>query len=165
MPLKGRFTSNSHIIGGFIVINNRTEYAIRALWQLAQVDDYFSTSEKIAQAQEIPRKFLPQILSDLSRAGLVRSVRGFGGGVRLSRAPEKIKLLDILEAIQGNIFVYDCLKGPIDCQHEPDCKLRQVYAKAQKAMKAEFARVTLKDIRSKVKSRATKGIKRAKRKK
>lgn len=133
------------------MINNRTEYAIRALWQLSEAKDHFSTSEAIAQAQEIPVKFLPQILSDLSRAGLVRSVRGYGGGVRLSRPPEKIKLLEILEAIQGTIFLYDCLKGPIDCQHEPDCKLQKVYKKAQDAMKGEFSKVTLVDLRSKKK--------------
>jgi len=133
------------------VINNRTEYAIRALWQLAETKDYFSTSEAIAQAQEIPGKFLPQILSDLSRAGLVRSVRGYGGGVRLSRPPEKIKLLEILEAIQGTVFLYDCLKGPIDCQHEPECKLMKVYKKAQDALKAEFAKVSLADLRSRKK--------------
>ncbi len=130
------------------MINNRTEYAIRALWQLSEAKDHFSTSEAIAQAQEIPVKFLPQILSDLSRSGLVRSVRGYGGGVRLSRPPEKIKLLEILEAIQGTIFLYDCLKGPIDCQHEPDCKLMKVYKKAQEAMKAEFAKVSLVDLKS-----------------
>ena len=128
------------------MINNRTEYAIRALWQLAESEDNFSTSEQIAQAQEIPGKFLPQILSDLSRAGLVRSVRGYGGGVRLARSPEKIKLLDVLEAIQGTIFLYDCIKGPIDCQHEPDCKLMKVYKKAQEALKAEFGKVALSEL-------------------
>lgn len=133
------------------MINNRTEYAIRALWQLSESKDHFSTSEAIAQAQDIPGKFLPQILSDLSRAGLVRSVRGYGGGVRLSRPPEKIKLLEILEAIQGTVFLYDCIKGPIDCQHEPDCKLQKVYKKAQDAMKVEFAKVALTDLKSKKK--------------
>lgn len=147
------------------MINNRTEYAIRALWQLAQTEDHFSTSEAIARAQEIPGKFLPQILSDLSRAGLVRSVRGFGGGVRLSRPPEKIKLIEILEAIQGNIFMYDCLKGPIDCQYEPDCKLKKVYEKAQKAMKVEFSRVSLKDLESNTKSKKGRSIKKARAKK
>jgi Rrf2 family protein len=112
------------------------------------MEDFFSTSEMIAQKQDIPSKFLPQILSDLSRAGLVRSVRGYGGGVRLSRPPEKIRLLDVLEAIQGSIFLYDCLKGPIDCIHEPDCKLQKVYRKAQDALKSEFAKVTINDLKS-----------------
>lgn len=128
------------------MINNRTEYAVRALWQLAEAEDNFSTAEQLAQAQEIPGKFLPQILSDLSRAGLVRSVRGFGGGVRLARPPEKIKLLEIVEAIQGIIYMYDCIKGPIDCQHEPDCKLMKFYKKAQDALKAEFNKVSLADL-------------------
>ncbi len=138
------------------MINNRTEYAIRALWQLSQSEEFFSTSEQIARAQEIPGKFLPQILSDLSRAGLVRSVRGYGGGVRLSRPPEKIKLLDILEAIQGSIFLYDCLKGPIDCDKEPDCKLQKVYKKAQDALKGEFAKVSLIDLKGTSPSRKRK---------
>ena len=129
------------------MINNRTEYAIRALWQLAEAKENFSTSEKIAQAQEIPGKFLPQILSDLSRAGLVRSVRGYGGGVRLAKPAEKITLLDIMEAVQGTIFLYDCVKGPIDCHKEPDCKLIKVYKKAQEAMKGEMKKVTLDDLR------------------
>ncbi len=135
------------------MINNRTEYAIRALWQLAQAKDNFSTSEAIAQAQEIPGKFLPQILSDLSRAGLVRSVRGYGGGVRLSRSPDKIKLIDVVEAIQGTVFLYDCLKGPIDCQHEPECKLMKVYKRAQDALKTEFGKVSLADLKSKKKKK------------
>jgi Rrf2 family protein len=135
------------------LINNRTEYALRALWQLAQSKEFFSTSEAIAQAQEIPGKFLPQILSDLSRAGLVRSVRGYGGGVRLSRVPDKIKLLDVIEAIQGTVFLYDCLKGPIDCQHEPDCRLMKIYKKAQDALKAEFNKVSLADLVSRKKKK------------
>lgn len=135
------------------MINNRTEYALRALWQLAQSNEFFSTSEAIAQAQEIPGKFLPQILSDLSRAGLVRSVRGYGGGVRLSRVPDKIKLLDVIEAIQGTVFLYDCLKGPIDCQHEPDCRLMKIYKKAQDALKAEFNKVSLADLVSRKKKK------------
>ena len=78
------------------VINKRTVYAIRALYELAQSQEYSSTTDAIAQARNISKKFLPQILSDLSRAGLVRTTRGFGGGVRLSRPPEKISILEII---------------------------------------------------------------------
>jgi Rrf2 family protein len=135
--------------GGVIMINNRTKYAIRALWQLAESEDHFSTSEAIAHAHNIPVKFLPQILSDLSRAGMVRSVRGFGGGVRLSRPPEKITLLDILEITQGNIFMYDAAMRSAGGRREPDNALMKVYKKAQDAMKAEFGRVSLNDLKSK----------------
>jgi len=128
------------------VINNRTNYAIRALCELAQSEQYFSNSEAIAHAQNIPKKFLPQILSDLSRFGYVRSIRGFGGGVRLSRPPEKITLLEIIEVIQGNIFMYDSLKKSSDHPQGVDDKLMKAFKKAQEAMKAEFARVSLSDL-------------------
>lgn len=131
------------------MINNRTHYAIRALWHLAESPDSFATSEAIAKARDIPAKFLPQILSDLSRAGLVRSVRGYGGGVRLSRPPGKITLLEILEITQGNIFMYDAMMGASIGRRDPDNELMKVYRKAQEAMKAEFARITLSDLKSK----------------
>jgi len=130
------------------VINNRTNYAIRALCELAQKDKYFSNSESIAKAQNIPKKFLPQILSDLSRFGYVRSVRGFGGGVRLSRPPEKISLLEIIEVIQGNIFMYDSMGGASASKHGIDGKLMDAYKKAQEAMKAEFKRISIGDLAS-----------------
>lgn len=131
------------------MINNRTTYAIRALWQLAQSDEYFSTSESIAEAQDIPKKFLPQILGDLSRAGLVRSIRGFGGGARLSRPPQKINLLEILEVVQGNMFMYDYIDGGSGTAGLPDAKLIKIYGKAQDAMKAEFAKIALSDLKVK----------------
>jgi Rrf2 family protein len=135
------------------VINNRTNYAIWALCELAQSEDYFSTAEAIAQAQGISKKLLPQILSDLSRSGFVRSIRGFGGGVRLSRPPEKINLLEILEAVQSNIFMYDYLLEPMGYQHGSDDKLMKVYKKVQEAMKTEFARVSLSDLKPKPKAK------------
>ena len=142
------------------MINNRTTYAIRALWQLAQSDEYFSTSEAIAEAQDIPKKFLPQILGDLSRAGLVRSIRGFGGGARLSRPPQKINLLEILEVVQGNMFMYDYIDGGAGNPALPDAKLTKIYKKAQDAMKAEFAKIVLSDLKVKGAKKKAKRIKR-----
>jgi len=72
------------------MINNRTLYAIKALCELAAMEGFSSTTESIAEAQGIPKKFLPQILADLARIGLLRSTRGYGGGVSLIRKPEKI---------------------------------------------------------------------------
>ena len=132
------------------MINNRTTYAIRALCELAHAEDHFSTAEAIAKAQGIPKKFLPQILGDLTRGGLVRSIRGFGGGARLSRAPEQIKLLEIIELMQNNIFI---LGYHLDPRNETDSKLGGMYKKVEKAMKAEFGRVTLADLKLKSKGK------------
>jgi Rrf2 family protein len=135
------------------MINNRTNYAILALCELAQSEGHFSTSEAIARAQGIPKKFLPQILSDLSRAGYVSSIRGFGGGVRLALPPEKITLLDIIEVIQGNILNADSLKSSGSGQHGISDRLTKAYGKAQEAMKAEFSRISIRDLISAAKGR------------
>jgi Rrf2 family protein len=134
------------------VINKRTVYAIRALYELAQSQEYSSTTDAIAQARNISKKFLPQILSDLSRAGLVRTTRGFGGGVRLSRPPEKISILEIIEVVQGNIFESEGGKNLKD--GEPlDARLLELFGKAQDAMRAEFARMRLSDLKARTRSR------------
>jgi Rrf2 family protein len=128
------------------VINNRTHYAVLALCELAQSEGHFSTSEAIARAQRIPKKFLPQVLGDLSRAGYVSSIRGFGGGVRLARPPEKISLADIIEVIQGNIFAVNSLKGTGVGQQKISDRLIKAYIEGQEAMKTAFARISIRDL-------------------
>ncbi|RME19828.1 MAG: Rrf2 family transcriptional regulator, partial [Candidatus Zixiibacteriota bacterium] len=81
------------------MITKKTEYAIRALWELHQADGEQTTANLIAQRQSIPPKYLPQIISELGRVGLVNSARGFGGGLRLSQAGDRITLLQVIEAI------------------------------------------------------------------
>lgn len=135
------------------MINNRTLYAIRALYELAESEGFHSTAESIAQAQDISKKFLPQILNDLSRIGVVRSTRGFGGGVRLSRPPEKISILEIFEAFQSNIFVDDDLVGQGGRQRAADAKLMRVFRKIQDDMRKELARVSIRDLTSRQKAK------------
>jgi Rrf2 family protein len=138
------------------VINNRTHYAVLALCELAQSEDNFSTSEAIALAQNISKKFLPQVLSDLSRAGYVSSIRGFGGGVRLTRQPEKISLADIIEVIQGNIFTVNSLNGTGVGQQTISDRLIKAYSEGQEAMKTAFARISVSDL---IKGQKAKGRK------
>lgn len=80
--------------------SNKTIYGMRALFDLA----YFSQNEpiqirEIAEREEIPMRFLEQILQELKRAGLVQSKRGPKGGYLLDRPPEQISLLNILDAL------------------------------------------------------------------
>jgi len=76
----------------------REDYAIRALAALATSADPL-TAEQIATSREIPKTFLTVILSQLGRAGLVRSRRGRVGGYFLTRAPEDISVADVIDAV------------------------------------------------------------------
>jgi len=128
------------------MLTRKTEYAIRAMWELSQVTDKITTATQIAQRQAIPPKYLPQIMSELGRAGLVNSSRGFGGGLRLAKPKNEIMLLEIIEAIQGKMTLFECQCGDINCGFYNNCNLRSVYHDAQQAMESVFTNTHLTDL-------------------
>lgn len=129
------------------MITKKTEYAIRAMWELAQHPDTLLTANRIAEAQAIPPKYLPQIVAELVQTGLLVSARGYRGGLKLQKPANEISLLSIIEAVQGSMDLFECQHGPFDCQHLPGCDLREVYNRAQTALEAVFRDTQLSDLR------------------
>ncbi len=86
-----------------VEITAKTEYAVRAMLQLAEADepDLPISVDALAQAQELPRKFLESILADLRRAELVVSTKGARGGYRLARAASEIPVGAVFRAVDG----------------------------------------------------------------
>jgi Rrf2 family protein len=84
-------------------VSAKVDYAVRAGAELAAAADGPVKGERIAQAQEIPLKFLENILPDLKHAGLVQSQRGAEGGYWLARPAEEISLADVIRAVEGPI--------------------------------------------------------------
>lgn len=82
-------------------LSARADYALRAAIELAATDRSHVTAEQLARAQHIPGKFLEAILTQLRRAGLVRSQRGPEGGFWLARPADEISLADVIRAIDG----------------------------------------------------------------
>ncbi|HSJ60137.1 MAG TPA: Rrf2 family transcriptional regulator [Jiangellaceae bacterium] len=82
-------------------VTARADYAVRAVVELAARAPASATRLELAEAQDIPGKFLESILGDLRRAGLLESHRGSSGGYRLSRDPARIPLADVIRAIEG----------------------------------------------------------------
>jgi Rrf2 family protein len=84
-------------------LSARADYGLRAVIEIAAVSDGRVTAEQVARAQQIPVKFLETILTQLRRAGLVRSLRGPDGGFLLARPAGEISLADILRAVDGQL--------------------------------------------------------------
>src|SRR5213595_4243629 len=83
-------------------VSAKVDYAVRAGAELAAAAGTGPVKgDRIAQAQEIPLKFLENILLDLKHAGLVRSQRGSEGGYWLARPAEEISLADVIRAVEG----------------------------------------------------------------
>ena len=82
-------------------ITAKVDYAVRAMAEMAAVTDGPVTGDALADRQEIPPKFLENILADLRRAGLVRSQRGAEGGYWLARPATDVTVADVIRAVEG----------------------------------------------------------------
>ncbi|MEV6008750.1 Rrf2 family transcriptional regulator [Streptomyces sp. NPDC051976] len=94
-------------------ISARADYAVRAALQLAAAhDDGPLKAEAIADAQDIPHKFLESILNDLRRGGLVLSQRGANGGYRLARPAGDITVADVIRTVDGPLVSVRGVRPP-----------------------------------------------------
>jgi len=127
-------------------LTSRTEYAVRAMIDLAKLEGVQATAKEIAKRQDIPPKFLPQIMVDLSRAGLVQGTRGSGGGVRLAVDPAKVTIRRIVDAIEGPMALYACLEEGGICRRQGRCEVQHVWGWAQSRFLKALEDFTLYDI-------------------
>jgi Rrf2 family protein len=122
-------------------LTHRGSYAIRAVLALARADDAeVVPARRIAMDMDIPVRFLPQVLGDLNRAGIVEARLGRAGGYRLSKDAADISLLDILEASEGDARRQNCvLTGRACGGGEDPCDVHEMFFDAQEAILARLA--------------------------
>lgn len=130
-------------------VPQKLEYAIRAMIELAQhhADGELVPARQIAERQQVPVRFLEQQLGALSKAGLVESFRGAGGGCRLARDPATITVAQIADAIEGQIFPVFCLE-PSDhtCFADSRCGLQGFWGDVVTAVQKVFDETTVADL-------------------
>lgn len=113
-------------------ITRQADYAVRAMVYLAQLGpERRASTSQIAQEKQIPPSFLAKIVSQLSVAGLLQTSRGARGGVSLAKPPEKISLLDVVEAIDGPILLNECVSNNGACSFGESCPMKPVWCEAQ----------------------------------
>ncbi len=113
-------------------ITRQADYAMRAVLYLSKLGpDRRAATSQIADEQHIPPSFLAKIVSQLSVAGLLQTSRGARGGVSLARSPEDISLLEVVEAIDGPIFLNECVADGGVCTFGESCLMRPVFCEAQ----------------------------------
>jgi Rrf2 family protein len=84
-----------------VKVTAKADYAVRAMLELASAEDGLVKGERIARGQDIPLKFLENILADLRHADLVHAQRGAEGGYRLAREPDAITLGEVIRGVEG----------------------------------------------------------------
>src|SRR5256714_7787705 len=128
-------------------VSAKVDYAVRAGAELAAAAGQGpQKGERIAQAQEIPLKFLENILLDLKHAGLVQSQRGVEGGYWLARAPEEISLADVIRAVEGPIANVRGMRSEEVEYAGAAAPLRDVWVAVRASLRAVLETVTLADL-------------------
>lgn len=102
--------------------------------------------QSIADSQGVSRKYLDTIFTSLKNAGLVHSRRGIGGGHVLTRDPEKVRLGEILRAIEGPISLVDCVSDPAVCERSHRCVTRDVWTEVSSAIENVLDKITLAEL-------------------
>lgn len=129
-------------------ISTKGRYALRLMLDLSlhNTGEYI-TIKSIAARQEISDKYLEQIITHLSKAGFVKSVRGAQGGYRLARAPEEYTVGMILRLIEGSLSPVACLDDETnECSRSSLCATLDVWVKLNDAINNVVDNITLADL-------------------
>lgn len=131
----------------------RGEYALRALLVLGRdylEDDSVVRIQAISEQQNIPKRFLEQILNDLKSAGVVESKRGVAGGYRLRKPPQRITLAEVVRHVEGPLAPVSCVSERFyekcSCPDEMRCPIRSVMKEVRDATVKILESVTVADL-------------------
>jgi Rrf2 family protein len=129
----------------------RGEYALRALIVLGQnYDQSVVRIQTISEQQNIPKRFLEQILNDLKSAGVVESRRGVTGGYRLAQPPDHITLAVVIRHVEGALAPVSCVSERFyekcSCPDEARCAIRNVMKEVRDAIVSILEEVTVADL-------------------
>jgi Rrf2 family nitric oxide-sensitive transcriptional repressor len=124
-----------------------SDYTLRVLMYLALDRTRLATIPEIATAYGISENHLMKVVHRLARAGIVESVRGRNGGIRLARAPENVRLGEIVRASEGEAPIVECLSdAPSGCRIAAPCRLKGILVDAFDALYESLDRYTLADL-------------------
>jgi len=128
-------------------LSTRTRYAVRAIIELAQNESNRPLQLKIiAQRQDISVKYLEQLMAVLRSAGFVRSIRGSKGGYVLAKAPDQIKMNEVLHRLEGTVATVDCVENEDCCSRSADCAARYLWMQVEQAIEKVMEAITLQDL-------------------
>ncbi len=130
-------------------ISKKTDYALRALFTL--VDHYGNGPipiRELARRNDVPKRFLEQIMLDLKAQGWVKSHAGIRGGYILAKKPEKITMGEVVRHFDGILAPIGCVSvtGYERCSQEPVCKFRRIFLDARNYIAGAMDRATLAEV-------------------
>ncbi len=129
-------------------LSTKSRYGARILLELAKHHETGAPLQvsEIARLQDIPMKYLEQLVRLLRLAGIVRSVRGPKGGHILNVPPEEISLGQVVRIFEGQEELVECISSPDTCVKATGCRFRQAWKEATEALYANLDSVKISDL-------------------
>ena len=124
-----------------------SDFSLRVLITLGAHPDTQATVAVLAEEQGISRHHLTRVVHQLGLKGYIETLRGKGGGFRLARRPDQIRIGDVVRDMETGFELAECFRpGEIACRLLPACALKPVLAEAGRAFLASLDRYTLADL-------------------
>jgi len=130
-------------------ITQEADYALRVVAYLSKMG-YGNkiTAAMMAEQENIPLRFLLKLLRKLKAAGIIESILGVDGGYTLKKLPENITLKDVIEAVDGPIYINRCLYDPEKCnlKRASVCNVHRALRRIRQTLLKELGSINFKDI-------------------
>ena len=130
-------------------LSNLADYAVITMCQAAEhCGDGRVSAAELARETGLPVPTVQRLVTKLTAAGLLRSVRGAGGGLQLGRPAAAITVADIVEAVEGPIALTACVEAG-ECEYESGCTMKPHWPIINNALRGALAGITLNQLRAK----------------
>ena len=137
-----------------VIFSKKCEYGIQAVLYLVTTHENDAISaENIKKKLGIPKEFVSKILQSLTQHGIIISKKGKNGGFRLAKLASKIKLIDIVEAIDGLEVFESCILGFSNCGNSNPCPIHETWGKIRNETYRMLKTETLEELKEKVKKK------------
>ena len=147
---------NKHLLK----LTKKADYALMAMKHLAEhASDGSHSAKDVADAFGIPPEALAKILQRLAKAGLLHSQHGTNGGYRLARAAHTISAFEVIQAIDGPLFITSCVTVRGECCQSDRCNIREPLRKVNESIEAVLKRIKISHMREEPEAAASATVK------
>ncbi|MBI3592859.1 MAG: RrF2 family transcriptional regulator [Nitrospirae bacterium] len=128
-------------------LSTKGQYGVRAMYEIARgYPENPVTIKEISERQDVSVAYLEQILNKLRKAGLIKSIKGPGGGYLLSKSPAKISIASILNELEGPVAITSCLAPGEGCVRADNCVTHLLWKALGEQIEAFLKTITLKNL-------------------
>ena len=132
-----------------MMISTKGRYALRVMVDLTQNGGgaNFVSLKSVSERQEISQKYLEMIVSQLSRGGVLRSMRGKEGGYALARPADRISVGEVVRLTEGSLAPVSCLEcGEPTCEKAADCLTLPIWSELDKMVNTYLDSISIQDV-------------------